>query len=181
MSDNEHVRMPSGTPGTVSATQIYAALVQLGRAPVAHPDGRPDGAIEDDIPELLGALLAVVEQAIFLQAPGKLRDLFYAYHQTASPDVALALLWNRLARTEAELNDTVGSPIVDAAELALRASARMLHLGTRGEMVRKAGAADEDDEKAVRTDMKEARDALRDARMRFEEVRKMLVAAGVRL
>lgn len=52
---------------TVTVEQIYAALVQLGAAPVLDPEQSPDGPTEDDLPALAGVLLAVTEWALSIE------------------------------------------------------------------------------------------------------------------
>lgn len=175
---SEPTSCPPGEPGTFTAEQVYGALAALGRAPVLDPDAQPAGPADADIPTMLGALLAAVEQAVLLQASDQPQRLYAAYHETAPSNGWLAMLWNRLARTETELNSIVGSPLIDAGESALRAAVRMLQLAMRAELVRDGQPAGAEDDATVRRAIKEGRQAMTDARQQFEQVRKKLVALG---
>jgi hypothetical protein len=71
-----------------------------------------------DIPTLLGVPLGAVEKGIFVRAAGHHEEVFGAYHESAPPNAWLAMLWNRVARTEIELNTIVGSGLGDAGDPA---------------------------------------------------------------
>ena len=92
------------TPLTVD--QLLRALAALGHAHLADPGQRLDSPSEQDRPELLGALLGLLEsEAITVvdpdrDAPLALRDLHRGWQQlTGDRDVHRAVLTARLRRT----------------------------------------------------------------------------------
>ena len=92
------------TPLTVD--QLLRALAALGQPHVADPETRPEGPTEQDRPELLGALLGLVEtEAATLVDPTAERPLALHgleqgwQHTTADRDVHRAVLLQRLQRT----------------------------------------------------------------------------------
>ncbi|MEY9842745.1 hypothetical protein [Streptacidiphilus sp. EB103A] len=96
--------LQSTTPLTVD--QLLNALAAVGRGHIADPDQRPDGPTEQDIPELLGALLGLAETEVATvvdvkqEPPVGLHGLQEGWqHTSADRDVHRAVLINRLNRT----------------------------------------------------------------------------------
>ncbi|WP_075924806.1 hypothetical protein [Nocardiopsis sp. CNR-923] len=94
----------SSAPVTVE--QLLNALAALGRGPVADPDLRPGGPRAEDLPRLLGGLLAVVELEIAAQVrpaaqpPVDLAHLLLAWREQIGDDrMAEVVLANRAQRT----------------------------------------------------------------------------------
>ncbi|MGW0664606.1 hypothetical protein [Streptodolium elevatio] len=108
----------SENPLTVD--QVFAALVAVRAAPVVDPELRPDGPIAEDVPELLGALLAKVElEAAALVPPGdtevvpQMPGLVRGWsEQVGGMDAATVVLAHRLQRTARDLDAAVGGTLL---------------------------------------------------------------------
>ncbi|WP_372412805.1 hypothetical protein [Streptomyces luteireticuli] len=90
----------------ISIDQILRALATLGQEHVVDPELRPDGLIQQDVPELLGALLGLVEtESTTLvdpqaEPPAALHGLQQGWrHTSADRAVHRAVLVDRLHRT----------------------------------------------------------------------------------
>ncbi|MET9954488.1 hypothetical protein ABZ135_23495 [Streptomyces sp. NPDC006339] len=99
----------------VSAEQVYAALAALGAAPVADPDLRPEGPLEEDRLHLLGSLLAKTELEITASTrrpeDEEIVDIFDAvvgWNEQVGPesDLATSVLVNRLERTAMQVSES---------------------------------------------------------------------------
>src|SRR5690348_14129947 len=89
------------TPLTVD--QVLRGMAALGREVVADPEHRPEGPTADDLPELLGGLLALVEFEVAAlvdtdeDPPLQLADLQNGWRsESDEPAVHRAVLVHRL-------------------------------------------------------------------------------------
>src|SRR4051794_16982426 len=101
----------------LTAEQVMAALAAVQAAPVADPELRPAGPTEEDLPELLGSLLAKIELEIashvrpdaetgMTNLPGLIRGWTGLIDDDR---LTTALLANRLQRTVFDFNVASGA------------------------------------------------------------------------
>ncbi|MCL7430362.1 hypothetical protein [Streptomyces sp. YS415] len=90
----------------ISIDQMLRALAALGQEHVVDPEVRPNGLIKQDVPELLGALLGLVETETATvvdpmeDPPLSLHGLQQGWqHTSADRVIHRAVLTNRLRRT----------------------------------------------------------------------------------
>ncbi|MEU6080947.1 hypothetical protein [Streptomyces sp. NPDC047108] len=122
----------------LSADQVLQALVGLGAEPVVDPELRPAGPRPEDLPELLGALLATVETEIAARIhpaedpPTGLPELIAGWNAMVGDDgLGLAVLANRLQRSaldtlQAESADEPEPSAMEAAGNAVVAAANLI-------------------------------------------------------
>ncbi|MGP3947480.1 hypothetical protein [Streptomyces sp. 7N604] len=122
----------------MSADQALQAMVALGAEPVVDPELRPAGPRPEDLPELLGALLATVEVEIATRIhptddpPAGLPELIAGWNAMVGDDgLGLAILGNRLQRTaldvlQAESEDEPEPSAMEAAGNAAVAAANLI-------------------------------------------------------
>jgi hypothetical protein len=100
----------------LTVDQVLRGLAVLGRGVVADPEHRPEGPTAQDLPELLGALLAVAEYEVAAtvdtteEPPVLLTELQDGW-RSESDDVAVhrAVLVHRLQRTAYDLGVFLGT------------------------------------------------------------------------
>ncbi|MGW4162229.1 hypothetical protein [Streptomyces sp. NPDC004788] len=92
----------------ISIDQMLRALATRGQEHVVDPEVRPDGLIKQDVPELLGALLGLVETETTTVVdpmegpPRSFHGLQQGWqHTSADRVIHRAVLTNRLRRTPA--------------------------------------------------------------------------------
>jgi len=110
-----------------TAAQLAEALRALGVKRVINPESPATDLTEEDIPALLGALLAATEAGIYTQAL-KRRDVVTAAWFSAIPaNFRLFLLWRRLAQTT-EILDMENTPrnVAAYANAATRVAEHLL-------------------------------------------------------
>jgi hypothetical protein len=122
----------------VSADQVLQALVALGAEPVVDPELRPAGPRPEDLPELLGALLATLELEIATRIhptddpPVGLPELIAGWNaMIGDAGLGLAVLANRLQRSaldalQAESEDEPEPSAMEAAGNAAVAAANLI-------------------------------------------------------
>lgn len=140
----------------LSADQAVRALVALGAEPVVDPEVRPAGLGPEDLPELLGALLATIELEIAVRIhttadpPVGLPELMSGWEAMVGDDaLGLAVLANRLQRCafdvmQAETEDKPEPSATEAASHAVLAAANLISAYLRiGDDAQVRGALDE--------------------------------------
>ncbi|MGW7522634.1 hypothetical protein [Streptomyces sp. NPDC054783] len=121
---------------SVSAEQIYAALVALGAEPVPDPEARPEEPRQGDRLRLLGHLLAKTESEITtatrLTEEGEIEDVLdtmVGWTDQLGPDPGLAVnvLTNRLQRTAMQVSETEAEETPPGQEASFAAAMAALY------------------------------------------------------